>query len=717
VPGEVCRDLARASALEWLETNGRGGYAMGTVSGLASRRYHGHLVAALRPPVDRHVLLSKLHEALVVDGDEHPLFTVRYPGTVQPEGFRALQEFRLDPFPIWTFSAGGVTFTKALFLVHGEDTVVVRYRASGACTLRIGVFLAFRDHHALTHENGALDGAVRALGRTVRLRPYPSLPELRLHHGGARVDPRGDWYRRVEYAGEEERGLDFREDLWRACTLELDLPPGGETFVAATLGERRIDAAAVDALERQERARRADARPHPLPAAPPDVPAARRHPLPAAPRDVPGARPHPLPAAPPDVPAARRHPLPAATPRGEGRGEGDPLELLTTRLLAAADGYLARRADGQPTVIAGYPWFSDWGRDTMIALPGLLVARGLLDQAKDVVRGFLRHLDQGLLPNRFPDGGEAPEYNTADATLWLFQAVHAIAAAAPGGDAAFLAEVLPALGEILAWHERGTHHGIRVDPADGLLVAGGPGTQLTWMDAKVGDWVVTPRHGKPVEVNALWVNALRLGARWAVALGRTGDAAGWTAAADRAQGSFDAAFWDEARGHLVDVVRPEGRDARLRPNQLLAVSLPFPLLDPPRRRAVVLAVERALLTPVGPRTLAPGEPDYQPRYRGGPRERDGAYHQGVVWPWLLGPFVRARLSAFGRTPENLARCRALVAGLAAHLEDACLGQVSELLEAEPPHRPAGAPAQAWSVAAMLELLLVDLAEPGPAAPR
>ena len=643
---DACRDYARSSRLEWLETNGLGGFAMGTVSGAPTRRYHGLLVAALRPPVERHVLLSGLHEAIVAGGVEHPLFVTQYPGALHPQGWRSIAEFRLDPFPTWTFEAGGVRLEKRLFLVQGEDTAVVRYRTRGACRLRIGVFVAFRDYHALTHRNPALDGTVREEGSSVRLRPYASLPELRIHHGGARVERGGDWYLNVEYQRELERGLDYREDLWRACTLEIDLHSGGETFLAATLGDRRVDAPQAAALERAERER-------------------------------------------------RRTPY------------ADP---LVARLSAAADQFVVLRADGLPTIVAGYPWFTDWGRDTMISVPGLLVARGRLAEARDVVRGFLRHLDQGLVPNRFPDRGERPEYNTVDGTLWLFQAVHALEQAR--ADPGFLAEIHPAVREILSWHERGTHHGIRVDPADGLLVAGDAGTQLTWMDARVGDRVVTPRHGKPVEVNALWYNALRLAARWAGALGHRAEATSLAVRADRVAASFDAAFWDPERGHLADVIRPDGVDRRLRPNQLLAVSLPFSLLDPARRRSVVSAVERALATPYGPRTLAPGEPEYQPRYRGGPAERDGAYHQGVVWPWLVGPLVRARLAAFGRTRVNLDRGRAAVAPFSAHLEDACLGQVSEILEAEAPFLPAGAPAQAWSVAALLETLLVDLAERG-----
>jgi predicted glycogen debranching enzyme len=382
-------------------------------------------------------------------------------------------------------------------------------------------------------------------------------------------------------------------------------------------------------------------------------------------------------------------------------------DRLAARLEAAADHFVVARSDGTPTVIAGYPWFTDWGRDTMIALPGLLLARGRFDEAREVIRAYLAHARRGLIPNRFPDRGEVPEYNTVDATLWLFQAVHAYLAA--GGDPAFATEVLPRAREILRHHREGTEHGIRVDPEDGLLVAGDAGAQLTWMDAKVGDWVATPRHGKPVEVNALWYNAHRLTARWARAAGEPSEAAALEREAERIARSFDARFWDPVAQRLLDVLLPDGPDRRMRPNQIFAVSLPFPLLDRSRQQAVVRAVARSLLTPVGLRTLAPGERAYQPRYGGGPRERDGAYHQGVVWPWLLGPFVRAYLNAFGRSPMTRAYCRSLLGGLERHLaEEGCLGNVSEILEPEPPYRPVGAPAQAWSVAELLHVLVTEL---------
>ncbi len=650
VNAEVCRDHARSSQLEWLETNGAGGYAMGTVAGTHTRRYHGLLIAALHPPAERHVLLSRLEEAVADGGGEIALATNQYPGALYPEGHRHLSEFRLDPFPTWVFELDRLTLEKRLFLVHGEQAVVVRYRASRPTRLLLRPFLAFRDHHALARANDALDPRVRetacAAVRTLAVNPYRSLPELRLHHSGGRFHADGAWHRDTEYLVELERGLDFREDLWRMGTIEMEVRPGADAFLVATIGPwTEHDRASVDRVEKSERARRALA------------------------------------------------PAP-----------GDPFRA---RLDRAAEQFVVQRADGTPTVIAGYPWFTDWGRDTMIALPGLLLARGRLDEAGDVIRGFLAHLRGGLIPNRFPDRGEVPEYNTVDGTLWLFQAVHAYLAA--GGDPGFAVEVYPKAQEIIRSHAAGTLHGIRVDPGDGLLVAGDAGAQLTWMDAKVGNWVVTPRHGKPVEVNALWYNALRLAAGWARMASDDAGARELERDAARVARSFAERFWDPVSGRLFDVLLPEGPDRRLRPNQIFAVSLPFPLLDRARQQAVVHAVERALLTPVGLRTLEPGDPDYRPSYRGAPRERDGAYHQGAIWPWLLGPFVRAYLNAFGRTERSLAYCRSLLRGLERHIaSEGCLGTISEILEPEPPYRPVGAPAQAWSVAEILSLLETEL---------
>jgi len=651
VSRKVCTDFTRSSRLEWLETNGTGGFAMGTVSGANTRRYHGLLVASLRPPVDRMVLLSRLDE--IVEGDpDVALSTMQYPGALHPTGYHHLVEFRLDPFPTWVWDVGGAHVEKQVFLVQGEQTVVVRYRSTRARRLRIAPFLAFRDYHSLTHANPALDGAVRedrtAGGLALHVRPYASLPELRLHaSAGATFTADGVWYYAAQYAEEQDRGLDSSEDLWKMGTIALDVGPGAPAFVATTIGPRRFDEAVVEQLAAAERDRR--------------------------------------------------------------RVRSD--DTFRARLELAADQFCVRRADGKPTVIAGYPWFTDWGRDTMIALPGLLLARGRIDEAREVLRGFCAHIDRGLIPNRFPDRtDEQLEYNTVDATLWLFQAVFAWLQA--GGSASFVRdEFLPIGKQILRWHREGTHHGIKVDPRDGLLTQGEPGVQLTWMDAKVGDRVITPRHGKPAEINALYYNALRLMSLWARAFGDADYATACARDADRVASSFERLFWNASRGALFDVVGPDGvADPRIRPNQIFAVALPFPLLSTERQKSVVRVVEQELLTPFGLRTLSRDDAAYIAHYGGGPAERDGAYHQGTVWPWLLGPFIRGYLTAYGRTAETVARCRELLRPLESHLSDALLGSISEVFDAEPPYRPGGCPAQAWSVAELLRLVAVDLAE-------
>jgi glycogen debranching enzyme len=341
-----------------------------------------------------------------------------------------------------------------------------------------------------------------------------------------------------------------------------------------------------------------------------------------------------------------------------------------------ADPFTVHRADGSPTIIAGYPWFTDWGRDTMISLPGLLIVPGRLEEARAIMEGFLKFLNQGLIPNRFPDSGEAPEYNTADATLWMFQAMRQWLAS--GGSVQFLKDTFyPAAKEIIAWHRRGTHHDIAVDPEDHLLSAGKPGSQLTWMDAKIGDWVVTPRHGKPVEINALWHGALSLAAAWSE---RLGDRTDFREEALLVQNSFRAKYWNGRRGCLFDVLSPEGPVDKIRPNQIFAVSLPHGLLRTDQQQAIVRVVERELLTPVGLRTLERGDPDYKPRYQGTPAERDAAYHQGTVWPWLLGPYIDAFFHAFG------------------HIDIGVANLTAEIYDGDEPREPRGCPFQAWTVA-------------------
>ncbi len=606
---ETLRDFAHSSHLEWLETNGTGAFAMGTVAGVNTRRYHALLVASLAPPVERYATLSRVEEELVLGDAFFALGACQYPGAVAPQGYQYLYDFQPEPCAMWIYEVDGAKIEKQVYLVEGRQAVVLRYRADRACTLRVRPFLAYRDYHSLTHANESLNGGVEQWAGIVRIEPYASLPPMEFHCP-AQFSSDGHWYRNIEYLEDLDRGLDFREDLYTPGFFTLELQPGEWIEICASVdGTRGGDAPAV---------------------------------------------------------------------------KGDP--------------FIVRRADGKLTIIAGYPWFTDWGRDTMLSLPGLLIAKGRLQEAREIIEGFLEHRNKGIIPNRFPDSGEVPEYNTADATLWMFQAVRQWLEA--GGDHIFLRDVFyPAAKEIIDWHMRGTWFGIGVDPEDGLLNAGVPGTQLTWMDAKIGDWVVTPRHGKPVEVNALWHGALCLMAEWGREWNDSADAAQYAAAADRVRRSFREKFWNPTRGYLNDVLHSEGPVDKLRPNQIFAVSLPYDLLTEEQQRQVVLTVRDRLLVREGLRTLDRDDPDYRPRYEGAPHERDGAYHQGTVWPWLLGPYIDAYLRAFGPTAPNLAMCRSLLVQLEQDCtQRGCLGSIAEIYDAEEPRYPRGCPAQAWSVA-------------------
>ena len=646
----VCQNPATAFCREWLETNGLGGFASSTIAGLNTRRYHGLLIAATKPPVGRMLLLSKLEETLVVDGRRFDLAANRYPGVVHPQGYRLLNEFRQDTFPVFVYEVDGFQLEKSVFMVHGENTSVIQYdlRALGVaapsvCTLELRPLIAFRDYHGATHENGALDPRLETDGNSVKLTPYPGLPSLYLSHSGADIQPAGYWFRNFEYDRERERGLDFREDLFNPLVLVFDL-------------HRDATASVVASTERP------------------------------TPRSIAGLR---------AAEIERRERLLASTP------SAGPLIPFLAR---AADRCIVRRGS-QSTMIAGYHWFGDWGRDTMIALPGLTLATGWYDVAKSVLLAFAGYVDRGMLPNRFPDDGEAPEYGTVDATLWFFEAVRALAACTQDYD--FIrARLYGVLADIVAWHERGTRYGIHMD-GDGLLIAGQPGVQLTWMDARIGDWVVTPRYGKPVEVQALWYNALRVLQDLALRYDYAADSRHYREIADRARNSFPQLFWNEAAGCLYDVVDGDARDASMRPNQIFAVSLFHQMLPPDQAKAVLEAVQRDLLTPYGLRSLAPGDPRYRGRYEGDPVSRDSAYHQGAAWPWLMGPFISAHFKVRGRSPEARAQARQWLAELCRYAAQEGLGQVPEVFDGDAPQRSGGCIAQAWSVAELLRAMLDD----------
>ncbi len=616
---QICQNLNEALPYEWLETNGLGGFSSTTIVGLNTRRYHGLLIAATQPPVGRLLLLSKLEETLIVDGQRFELSANQYPGVIHPQGFRYLTDFRLDPFPVFTYLCAGVRLEKRVFMIHGENSTVVEYQllqdAGADCGLELKPLIAFRDYHSTTHENADLNPAVAQQPGLVSFKPYASLPALHLAHTATSIDERGEWYRGFEFREEESRGLDFHEDLFNPCTLRFDLNAAPTAALIASTEIR--DASRAAAYRQQEVNRRAE---------------------------------------------------------------------FATALMRAADQFIVDRGDLK-TIVAGYHWFSDWGRDTMIALPGLTLSTGRREIAQEILLAFANLIDQGMLPNRFPDSGQAPEYNTVDATLWFFEAVRAYLDTTR--DEAFvMTHLFPKLADIVDWHMRGTRYNIRVD-SDGLLGCGQPGVQLTWMDAKVGDWVVTPRQGKPVEIQALWYNALRI----MQALSRD---LRYKAMADQARASFNQQFWNDSAECLYDVIDEVGKDAAIRPNQIFAVSLPHSMLDAARARAVVDKVQAELLTPMGLRTLAASDPNYHGKYQGGVRERDAAYHQGTVWPWLIGPFLRAYLKVH---PEGQAEAQEWLAPLLGFLENH--GQLPEIADGDFPHAPRGCIAQAWSLAEVL----------------
>ena len=642
----VTGDIARATSYEWLETNGLGGFAASTIVGLNTRRYHGLLVAATKPPVERVVLLSKFEEVLIVRGIQYDLSANRYPGVVHPQGYRYLQEFRLDPFPIFTYEVDDIRIEKRVFMVHGENTTVVEYEllSGEECNLEIHPLIAFRDYHSTTHRNEQLNTNVVVTPGMAAITPYLGLPTLYISHTGAQITPAGDWYENFEYPEEQNRGLDYREDLFNPFVARFVLHQRGVAHLIAGLDPRPV----ADAPRLRER--EIDRRNQVVATVPSQIP-------------------------------------------------------FVQELTAAADQFIVSRGELK-TIIAGYHWFGDWGRDTMIALPGLTLVTGRADVAKSILLAFAASLDTGMLPNRFPDSGETPEYNTVDATLWFFEAVRSLLRYT--GDASFVHQhIYTHLKNVIDWHLRGTRYGIQVD-SDGLLRAGEPGVQLTWMDSKIGDWVVTPRHGKPVEIQALWYNALRI----MEDLARLFDDAAMEEICrqlgDSARDSFNRQFWNSSEGCLFDVVDGSNADASLRPNQIFAVSLANTMLSSDRAAAVVQVVERELLTPMGLRSLSPRDPRYRSRYEGGVSDRDAAYHQGTVWPWLMGPFITAYVRVHQGSDSARASAAGWLAGFEEHLRTTGLGQVSELADADFPHQPKGCTAQAWSVAELLRSAVEDV---------
>jgi predicted glycogen debranching enzyme len=655
---EDAPDPERLLRLEWLVANGIGGYASGTVAGVCTRRYHGLLIAALPVPFGRMVMFNHAHEELCFKGGESVLLT----GEETPEGLtqplcRHLQEFVLrDGLPVWRYAAEDYVVEKQIWFVHGTNTVRVAYRALRAPDrLRLIIRPAFQfrrqeDLVSRPFTNGYL---VSAAGDRIEI-AAPTVPPLRLcmEAGAARFVLDGGRVRSLFYRVEAARGYESSGPLWSPGQFEADLKEQeSATLVASTDEWEQITTLGSAESLQAEVERRA--------------------------RLLSTAR---------TADDVTRHLVLAAD------------QFVISPVTRTPDIALARAVgDDARSIIAGYHWFTDWGRDTMISLEGLTLATGRHQEARSILHTFARHVRDGLIPNLFPEGEREGLYHTADATLWFFHALDRYVAWTKDHDT--LLVLLPVMRDVAEHHLRGTRFGIGVDAADGLLMQGADGYQLTWMDAKVDGWVVTPRRGKAVEINALWYNALRLLAGWLREAGDPATATKLDQLADRARASFNERFWNSKANCLYDVVDgEEGDDSNVRPNQLLAISLPHPVLDPSRWSCVVQKTIDTLLTPMGLRTLAPGQPNYVPRYDGDLRSRDAAYHQGTVWAWLIGPFIDAWLRTH---PGQEAAARQFLAGFVGHLHEACVGSISEIFDAEAPYLPRGCAAQAWSVAEVL----------------
>ena len=645
----VLQDFESAIQREWLVTNGIGGYASGTVAGINTRRYHGILVAALDPPLGRTVMLAKVDETVSVGGHGFELGANEFdPDVVHPQGYSLLNSVHLDgQSPVLRYQIEETVLEKRIWLTHGQNTTYVEYsHRSGRQPLALSVrlFTALRDFHALTQGSDELRPAV-----TIHSNDYATVesPQIAtpLHlycSENANFALTEEWYWNYVYRVERERALDFKEDLFQPLDCIVELAPGERVcLIASVEPPENVERDGLKAWNNEKRR------------------------------------------------------VAALLKRAGVSRRSDP---LGAQLVIAADQFLVERtlAEGQKSlsVIAGYPWFGDWGRDAMISLPGLALATGRSDAARGLLQTFAAYVSAGMIPNRFPDVGQEPEYNTVDATLWYFQALHAYIEETH--DEALLTELLPTLKEIVNYYYNGTRYNIQVDPADGLVWAGEPGVQLTWMDVKVGDWLPTPRAGKPVEIQALWYNALCLLEKWCLKAGEpVDDLPQWR---ENIEQSFMDRFWFDDGGYCYDVVDgPDGNDAALRPNQLIALSLTYTLVSKEAAQAILNVVANNLLTPAGLRSLAPGDPQYRGHYGGTLWEREGSYHNGTVWGWLIGPYLDAVLRFGG----DRTAARDVLSGFVDQVTCGALGTISEVFDGDHPHTPRGCYAQAWSIAEAL----------------
>lgn len=640
---------------EWLETNGLGGWSSSSIIGCNTRRYHGLLVAATKPPTDRSVLLSKLDETIVNGDQRFELGVNDYGEVISPSGNQFLKSFTKELFPRWTYEAGGIQLKKTIAMIHGENTVVIIYdvlKAKKSFSMELLPLMAGRFYHSLQYAGPQMHWDADFENGTFHNKPDGKLDVfINVPGSSYRHDPR--WFNNFNYAVEKYRGQDFTEDLFNHGLFSVQLKKGDSIgIIISTENTEGRDAHELLAKE-----------------------------------------------------SLRRQLLLNDQPDDE---------TLQT-LILAADQFIVRRiiessgsSEASPTggglkgatVIAGYHWFTDWGRDTMISLPGLCLSTGRFEDARKILAAFANSVSEGMLPNRFQDNGEAPEYNNVDGTLWYFIAVYKYFQAT--NDKGFvLDEILPVLKDIIEWHQKGTRYNIH-ETEDGLLYSGEEGVQLTWMDAKVGDWVVTPRSGKAVEIQALWYNALRIYENLLTLNKEETDAAVIAQKAETVKTSFLQQFWNAQDNCLYDVIDEAMKDKSIRPNQLFAISLPYPLIDGKKAKSVLKIVEEKLYTPVGLRSLPADDERYIGIYGGDPMHRDSSYHQGTVWSWLLGAYVDSLMKAEGKNQK--AKAKKVIDAFKYHLNEGCIGSVSEIFDADAPHHPRGCIAQAWGVAEVLRVM-------------
>jgi predicted glycogen debranching enzyme len=645
----ITKNYEQAKTKEWMVANGLGSYASSTIIGLNTRAYHGLLVASLDPPVHRVLFLSKLEERVEVAGRDYLFSVNRYPGTVYPQGYMHLEQFRFERYPLFVYHVGNTIIEKSVFMPYQENSTIITYRVietDSPVRFQVSPIVNCRDYHGRTHEDPRWNFSQTLNPKGVEIRAFPGAITLYLQSDLALYGITGSWYKNFIYEAEAERGLDDREDQYNPGYFSARLEQGTQFSIIASLIKRETFSPEGLRYKEMQRLRKIMSR------------------------------------------------LPQS-------------DTFVLALANVADTFLvSRKSINAKSILAGYHWFADWGRDAMVSIPGLTLVTKREEDAKDIIRTFLSYLSEGLIPNTFPESGsnESPRYNSMDASLWLINACYWLYSET--GTMDFITEIYPKLKEIVTSYMRGTKHGIKVDE-DGLVFGSEERVALTWMDAKVDGVPVTPRAGKPVEISALWYNALRAMEVFASHLKNQSDQDYFSMLSSKTKESFNEKFWNEEKRCLHDVLVDNRGDSRVCANQVFSLGLPFAVLAKEKWRDVLRTIQAELLTPVGLRTLSPFDPDYKGHYTGAQKERDIAYHQGTVWPWLFGAYVSAHVKTYGPDQKTLSFVQQLFLPFKKRLEEAGVGTISEIFEGDPPHAPKGCISQSWSVAEILRSYMRD----------